>query len=296
MKRFLTTGLVGAMLCFSMTAQAQFYGKYEDLPTLGQTRTAAVNHNAEVRVDQRLNLVIPPDIAFKDSTGKDLTTKEIFSEKPSLLLMVFYKCAGVCTTELNSMIKTVKNMNDANVGRDFNVVVVSIDPTEGPDMAAQKKEQLLDLYARRGTDEGFKFLTGTQENIKKLADEVGFHYVRDPKTGAITHPAAMMVVSPNRRLTRYFVSQEYDAKPVLLALKDSKEDKVGQRDIIAQIICCVNVDPLTGERSLDVMKALRLAGIATLLILGTSIVVMNRKNNKHETAAEPSAASEDGQE
>ena len=274
-------------LCAAVLAvagQAQFYGKYEDFPKVGQGRVPAVNTNAEIRVDQKLNTVISDDIVFTNSEGKKVTTGELFSEKPTLLLMVFYQCSGVCTTELNNLVKTVTGMKKDDVGDLFNIVVVSIDPTETPALAAGKKEVYTDLYARRGTDDGWKFVVGEDKSIKQLAKEVGFHYIRDEVNGNITHPAALMVVSPNRKLTRYFVSQEYDARPVLLALKDAKEDKVGERDSFSTFISCVNVDPLTGKRSLNIMKILRLAGIATLLSFGAYVIVMTKKHKFNANA------------
>lgn len=257
-------------------ASAQFYGKYEDMPKVGSGRIAAVNSNAEIRVEQKLNTIIPGDLKFTNQDGELKTTAEMFTGKPTLLLMVFYSCSGICTTELNSLVKIARNMKKENVGEDFNIVVVSIDPTETAELAALKKESYTDVYDRRGTDEGWQFYVGQEDQIRALAKSVGFYYVRDESTGNITHPASLMVVSPERRMTRYFLTQEYDVRPVLIALDDAREDKVGPRDTFASFLSCVNVDPLTGKRSLDVMKALRLAGIATLLILGTSIVIMNR--------------------
>ncbi len=276
--------MLGAMV-FGLVAlsPAQFYGKYDDMPSIGQGRVPAMgNVNAEIRVDQKLNTVVSDDIVFKDSDGKTRTTGELFSDKPTLLLMVFYQCSGVCTIELNSLLRTLKGFKKDDVGSFFNVTIVSIDPSETPELAKQKKESYLELYDREGTAAGWRFLTGDAENIDRLAKEVGFSFYRDPANGNITHPAALMVVSPQRRMTRYFVTQEFNAKPVLLALKDAKEDRIGQRDDFASFISCVNVDPLTGKRSLDVMKAIRIVGILTLFLFGTSVLVMNRKSKVKE--------------
>lgn len=268
----------GLLIASFGAASAQFYGKYQDFPQVGQGRVPAQGGtNAEIRVEQKLNTVLSTDIVFTDSDGKRRTTGDLFDDKPSLLLMVFYQCSGVCTIELNSLLRTVKGMKKDNVGEDFNVTIVSIDPTETPELAAQKKQTYLELYDREVGADGWRFLTGDEANIDRLAKEVGFHFYRDPENGNITHPAALMVVSPERRMTRYFLTQEFDAKPVLLALQDAEEDRVGIRDDFVSFISCVNVDPLTGRRSLDVMKTLRLGGIATLLLFGTSVLVMNRK-------------------
>ncbi len=257
-------------------SSAQFYGKYEDMPKVGSGRIAAVNANAEIRVEQKLNTILPGDLEFTNQDGELKTTSEMFSEKPTLLLMVFFSCSGVCTTELNSLVKIARNMKKESVGKDFNIAIVSIDPTETAELAALKKESYTDVYDRRGTDDGWQFYVGKDDQIRSLAKAAGFYYVRDETTGNITHPAALMVVSPERRMTRYFLTQEYDVRPVLIALDDAREDKVGPRDTFASFLSCINVDPLTGKRSLDIMKTLRLAGIATLLLIGTSILVMNR--------------------
>lgn len=283
MNTWLKAGTLAFLLAGSVIAPAQFYGRYETFPEFGQGRVPAqggANPNAEVRVDQRLNAVISPDIVFTNDREERVTTGQLFNGKPSLLLMVFYECSGICTTELNSLLSTVKGMKKTDVGEDFNVVVVSIDPTETPRLAALKKETYTNIYDRRGTDDGFNFLVGDEENIDRLAKEVGFHFVRDRANGNITHPAALMVVSPNRRLTRYFLTQEFNAKPVLLALDDARVDKVGARDTFASFLSCVNIDPLTGQRSLDIMKTLRLGGILTMLILGVSMLVMNNRRHR----------------
>lgn len=275
--------LIGGVLLASM-AGAQFYGKYENLPTMGQQRTLSVNNNAEVRIEQKLNTIIPGDIQFTNSYGEKVDTSQMFGEKPTLLLMVFYQCSGVCTIELNNLVTTLRGLKKDNTGEQFNVVVVSIDPNETPELAAQKREMYVDMYMydqedkRKGSEKGWNFYVGDAGSIDRLAKSVGFYFVRDEVSGNITHPAALMVVSPKRRMTRYFVSQEFNARPVLLALQDSAEDKVGDRDIFTSLISCVNVDPLTGKRSLNVMNVIRLGGIATMLAFGISVFVMNRRS------------------
>lgn len=275
----LVIALVGAGV-----GSAQFYGKYESMPTMGQQRTFSVNGNSEVRVEQKLNTIIPGDIELTNSKGVKVMSDEIFDDRPTLLLMVFYQCSGVCTIELNNLITTLRGLKKDNSGELYNVVVVSIDPSETYQLAAQKREMYVDMYMydqeekRKGAEKGWSFLVGDEKNIDRLADAVGFYFVRDGETGNITHPAALMVVSPERRMTRYFVSQEFNARPVLLALKDAAADKVGERDIFTSLISCVNVDPLTGRRSLNVMNLVRLVGLATMLGVGVSVFVMNRRS------------------
>lgn len=289
------TSRFALVLMAMMTAgisSAQFYGNYDELPEIGSRRLSVNSTNSQIRIDQKLNTVIPDDITFTESTGKQVTTGELFSDKPTILLMVFFECAGVCTTELNSLTDAVKGINKEDVGDMYNIVVVSIDHSEKADLAALKKQTYTGIYDRRGTDDGWRFVVGDEKNINALAKAVGFMFYRDPANGQITHPAGLMVVSPQRRLTRYFLDAKFDSMPLLLALEDAKVDKVGERDSVSSWINCINVDPLTGKRSLNIMKALRLGGILTLAGLLVSVVMMNRNNARKEVKKTNSANTE----
>ncbi|MDI9636873.1 hypothetical protein QM565_14045 [Geitlerinema splendidum] len=163
-----------------------------------------------------------------------------------------------------------------DVSKLYDVVVVSIDPTETPDQAAMMRKDFIDSYNRPGTEDGFKFLVGDAENIDRLADEVGFRFYRDPKNGRITHPAGLMVLSPERRVCRYFLDQEFSAKMVQLALKDARDEVVGDRDDRPFFLACIDIDPLTGQRSINVMNTVRTGGLATVIVLIISVILMNR--------------------
>lgn len=273
MRLLLLVSLLGALVA---SACAQYYGtSSDDMPELG-TRRVPASARAGIRIEQKLSAIIPPDIEFVNEKGTKVTTGDVFSERPTLLLMVFYNCTGVCSVELNSLVNTVDGIKP-DVGDAFNVVVVSIDYDEGPELAAGKKETYTDIYNRSHTDDGWHFLTGTEANIKRLADAVGFHFYRDPRNGEITHPAGLMVVSPHRRLTRYFVQDKYDARPLLTAIEDSAADKVGLRDDSPFFLNCVNIDPLTGYRTVNVMNTLKTLSVVTVLVLAVSIIKMSLK-------------------
>ncbi len=282
MKHLARTLLTVTLALAASLAMAQFYGG-RPMTVPGQSRVARDMTNAGIRIDQRLNTIIPPDIIFTEADGNRTTTGNIFRDKPALLIMVFYNCVGVCVDELRNLTSTARGLRKEDVGKDYKIVVVSIDPNEGPELAATRKESYTDMYAREGTDSGWHFLTGSEESIQRLADSVGFRFYRDPKNGQITHPAGLMVVSPQRRLTRYFLSSQYEARPVLSALRDAAEDRVSGRDDRAFFLACVNVDPLTGQRSLNVLNSLRVAGVATVLILLTSIIVMTRNAKRRQS-------------
>lgn len=269
--------MFGAMTLAAL-ASAQFYSPPRGVvPGSGRIPAAAPS---SIRIDQRLNTIVPGDITFTRHDGVVEQTADIFKDRPAILLLVFYKCTGVCTVELQNLQRTVRGIKKDNVGDLYDVVVVSIDPTETPAQALQKRQEFLDIYKREGTEHGFRFYVGDAENIQRLADEVGFKFYRDPKNGNITHPAGIMILSPQRRITRYFIDQEYQAKPLLLALKDARDERVGEKDDRPFFLACVNVDPLTGARSLNVMNTVKTAGVVTVLVLAFSIFRMSRSGKK----------------
>jgi protein SCO1 len=275
---------VGLMAALVVNASAQFYSPPSRDLQPGSDRIPAAAPST-IRIDQKLNSVVSPDWKFKDQDGKDVTTGELMSERPTLLLMIFYKCTGVCATELENVKKLVRGMKKDNAGELYDLVVVSIDPTESVSMAKEKRQELLDDYKREGTESGIHYLVGDTKNIEGLADDVGFRYYRDPANNRITHPAGLTVISPKRRITRYFISDSFEAEPTILALKDARDERVGQKDDRPFFLACVNVDPLTGQRSLNIMNVVRTAGVATVLVLAFWIVSMNRTTKKQmETA------------
>jgi len=276
--RFFACVCLGAVL--ASAGSAQFYAAPKGVvPGSGRVPAAAPS---AIRVDQRLNIVVSPDWKFVDQDGKSVTTGDVFSDRPTILLMAFYKCTGVCSIELESLKKTIRGMKKDDAGDLYNLVVVSIDPREGPRDAKMKRDEIIEGYDRKGTDRGFKFLTGDMKNIQGLADEVGFRFYRDDKTGNITHPAGIMIVSPERRIIRYFLDQQYDAKPVLLALQDARNELVGEKDDRPFFMACINVDPLTGKRSINVMNAVRTGGVITVLAIIGSILIMNRSTKQKD--------------
>lgn len=269
--------------CVAMAAvtlsSAQFYSPPSKDMNPGSGRIPSTAPSS-IRIDQQLNRLIEPDLEFKNQFGEKVTTGEIFSQRPSILLMIFYKCGGVCSLEMENLLKTVRGLKKDDIGDFYNLVVVSIDSSESPTMAKTRFEQYRDSYNRKGTDKGMFFLTGDDKNIQALADQVGFKFYRDPANGQITHPAGLMVVSPQRRLTRYFLSDTFEAKPVLMALQDAEVEKVGARDDRPFFMACINVDPLTGQRSLNIMNLVRTAGVITVLALAVWIVGMSRAGRK----------------
>ena len=227
-----------------------------------------------VTLEQRLNQQIPLDLSFLDDTGRQMPLSSYFSGKPVILALVYYQCPMLCTQILNGLVISLRGMS-LESGRDFDVVAVSIDPTETPDLAARKKAEYLRRYAKSSS--GWHFLTGAEPQIRQLADAVGFRYAYDPHTKQYAHASAIMVLTPGGRLSRYFYGIEYAPRDLRLGLVEASENKIGSAaDQI--LLYCYHYDPSTGKYSAIVMNIVRLAGALTLVVFGSLLVWLWRRD------------------
>ena len=216
-----------------------------------------------IGLDQKLDAQIPLDLAFRDESGAALPLSAYFGSRPVVLALVYYQCPMLCTQVLNGLVMSLRGMT-LESGRDFDVVTVSIDPTEMPALAAKKKAEYLRRYGKAAA--GWHFLTGAEQQIKQLAQSVGFRYAYDPKTKQYAHASAVMVVTPSGRLSRYFYGIEYAPRDLRLGLVEASQNKIGT-PVDQVLLYCYHYDPNTGKYSAIVMNIVRLAGALTLLIL-----------------------------
>ncbi len=265
------------VLClFATVASAQFYPPKTSIqPGSGQRAMKA--SQSEIGVDQKLNDYIPMDLVFTDDTGKKVKLRELFKGRPVILMPVFFQCAGVCNLELTGMADALHQFKKDSVGRDFDVITFSIKPTEGPELAAARKMVILDMYNRRGAEEAWHFLTGDLATIKKLTDSVGFRFSFDDETGEVDHPAAAIVLTPQGQVSKYFLETEYPQQLLLDSIKEAAKGRVGIKVEDTSVWNCIQIDPLTGQRTLNIMKALNLAAMFTLVLLTVSVVYMTLK-------------------
>lgn len=271
--------LLMAAVAASAIASPQYFG-FKDPPSPGATRVATEANAADVRIDQKLGERVPTHLLFTDERGHEGTIGEFIGGKPTLLLLIFYRCEGICTDELNSLTRSLKGFKNETAGDLFNVLAVSINPKEGPEMARAKKDAYMDVYDKPGGDKGWKFLTGKEENIAALAESVGFKYRYEPENDNYVHPAGLMILGPDGTISRYFVTTEYPQQILLDSIRDAGKGKVGVRDDRPFYLACINIDPLTGRRSLNILNTLKVAGILTVVILATSMIVMSRKSHQ----------------
>jgi protein SCO1/2 len=242
----------------------------------------------QVGIDQKLDNQIPLDLRFVDEKGKSVQLKEYFGEKPILLTLVYYECPMLCTLILNGTLRALRTL-EFSAGKEFNVLTVSIDPDETPPLAAGKKEEYLGRYRRQGAERGWHFLTGEEDQIRQLADAVGFRYAYDPESGEYAHASGIMVVTPSGRMARYYYGVEYSPRDIRLGLVEAAEEKIGS-PVDQLLLFCYHYDPLTGKYSLAIMTFLRIGGVLTIVAMASLILLLLRRDRRQaETQAEAGA-------
>ncbi len=222
-----------------------------------------------VGIDQKLNQQVPLDTTFKDEAGKDVRLADYFGKHPVILVMPFYRCAGTCILEMEGLIR-VANAVNPSIGKDYEVVVVSLDPRETPDLAAIKKRDYLHDYDRPGAGQGLHCLTGTRESIQKLADGVGFRFFYDPRSGSPVHSTGLMVCTPHGKLSRYILGVDFAPRDLNLSLVEAGENRIGSLSEKFTLLCS-QYDPHSGKYTIAVMRVLQVAGCGTVLLLATYI-------------------------
>lgn len=253
------------------------------VPARAQTAGTLPEPLRGVGIDQRLDGQVPLDLVFRDETGKAVRLGEYIGAvpgRPTILALVYYECPMLCSLVLNGLLGSLKALS-FNVGDEFNIVTVSFDPRETPALAAAKKKEYVRRYGRPGAAAGWHFLTGEEEAIRQLARAVGFRYAYDAKTDQYIHASGIMVVTPRGRLARYFYGIEYAPRDVRLGLVEASANRIGS-PIDQVLLFCYHYDPVTGKYGLLIMNVLRLAGLATVLALGTFIAVMLRRDRRRK--------------
>ena len=229
----------------------------------------------QVGIDQNLNAQLPLDLTFRDEHGKTVRLGDYFGSKPVIVSLVYYRCPMLCEQVLNGMTAAL-NVLRFDVGREFNVVTVSIDPTETPDIAAKKKEVFLHRYQRPTADKGWPYLTGDQANIEQLAKAIGFRYVYDERTKQYAHASGIVIATPEGRLAQYYYGIEYSPKDLRLGLIEASQNKIGT--VVDQLLLyCYHYDPETGHYGAIAMRMMRIAGALTVVVLGGFIITMLRR-------------------
>jgi protein SCO1/2 len=239
----------------------------------------------KIGITQNLNAQIPPDVLFRDETGKSVRIGEFFRKKPIVLSLVYFDCPALCTEVLNGELRTMKAIS-LDLGKDFDAVTVSFEPKDTPALAKAKRDVYVGQYGRPGAVDHWHFLTGDQPSIDALTNAVGFHYAYDSSIRQYAHAAAILVLTPEGRIDRYFYGVIYPARDVRLGLVEASEGKIGTLTDHA-LLYCYQYDPMTGKYGVVVMNVLRAAGGLTVLILGIFMTMMFLRERKRSVSVPP---------
>lgn len=236
-----------------------------------------------VGFDQRLNQQIPLDLAFNDETGREVHLSDYFRGKPVILVLAYYQCPRLCTLVLNGLVQGMLEM-PFTAGKEFHVVTVSFDPRETWELAATKKESYLQRYGRPGGAAGWHFLTGKEDQIRRLADAVGFRYRFDPQQNQFAHASGIMILTPEGRLSRYLYDVRYSGRDVRLALVEASQHKIGS-PVDQVLLYCFHYDAALGKYSANVMLFVRCGGVITLLSIASFVWWLARGKRRTSRAA-----------
>ena len=245
------------------------------VPPPGRAASERIPLLKEVDIIQKLGEKIPLDLPFVDEDGKDVTLGKYFGVRPVVLALVYYECPMLCTQVLNGVYSSMEAL-PFTTGKEFDLVVVSFDPADTPELARKKKAAYFERYRRPGSDAGMHYLTGRQESITALTQAVGFKYVYDESIKQFAHPAAITVLSKGGQISQYIYGIEFAPRDLRLSLIDAGDGKVGTA--VDQIMLyCYHYDPTTGKYGVAIMALVRAGGILTVAILGISIFRNTRR-------------------
>jgi protein SCO1/2 len=282
----------GAMvLCLSAATPL-----FAQVSSYGDKQTGPVNDKPPaildgVGIDQRLNTQLPLNLTFTDDAGQQVALSSYFGKRPAILALVYYRCPMLCSEELDGLTSALEMVRYIP-GKDFNIVVVSIDPTEGTDLAAAKKREYLKRYGRPETANGWHFLTGTQPNIDALTQATGFRYVKLKVPGSslmqYAHASSIQIVTPEGKLAQYYMGVEYSPKDMMLGLNEASSNRIGS-PVENILTYCYHYDPTTNKHDLIISRVVQLGGFFTLVLLGGFMLVMFRRDLRHDHEIDPAA-------
>lgn len=269
-----------AVLTPSLLAQVSRYDEKQMAPVSDKPPAIL----SGVGIAQRLNEQLPLGLTFTDDQGKQVQLASYFGKRPAILALVYYQCPMLCSEELNGLTGALQMVKFVP-GRDFDVIVVSIDPTEGTDLAAAKKRIYLKRYGHPETAAGWHFMTGTQANIDELTKAVGFGYVKIPgpdgKLTQFAHASSIQIVTPEGKLAQYYMGVEYSPKDMRLGLVEASANRIGS-PVDNILTYCYHYDPQTNKHSLIVARVVQLGGLVTIFTLGGFMLVMFRRDSRHD--------------
>jgi protein SCO1/2 len=245
-----------------------------------QSEVARPGILTNVGLDQKLNAQVDGELQFVDESGNQVKLSQYLGNRPVILSLVYYECPMLCTLVLNGVVRALRTL-EFSAGQEFEVLTISIDPGETPELALAKKTQYMENYARPGADTGWHFLTGREDQISQLAETVGFRYTYDENSDEYAHASGIMVLTPEGRVARYFYGVEYSPRDLRLGLVEASDNKIGS-PVDQILLFCYHYDPTKGKYSVAIMSFLRLAGVGTVLAIAGFLFLMIRRDRRRE--------------
>jgi protein SCO1/2 len=237
----------------------------------------------DIGFDQKLGDAVPLDLAFHDEAGKTVHLRDYFGKRPVVLSLVYFNCPMLCGMTTDGLVRSLRALR-LSAGTDFDVLSVSFDPRETPEMASEKKGPVMRQYSRAGAADGWHFLTGDKESIDALTKAVGFRYVWDAEQKQFAHATGILVLTPQGRIARYFFGIEYPAKDLRLGLIEASGEKIG--NVVDQLLLlCYHYDPKSGRYTAAVTRIVRGAGAATLVAVAGLVVTLLWREKRRTGAA-----------
>jgi|SRR5215213_8226689 len=271
-----------AVVCASTFAQkppgpsSPLYG---GRPSSGDPSTGLPVALRDVRIEQKLNQQLPLDLVFRDEAGQQVKLGQFFGAKPVVLAFVYYDCPMLCTQVLNGMVTSFRVL-PFQIGKEFDVVTISFDPRETPALAQSKKKIYVDYLPdrmRAGAASGWHFLTGDPATIEQITAAAGFQYRYDEATKQFAHASAIMLTTPEGKLSRYFYGIDYPARDLRLGLIESSANKIGS-PVDQLLLYCYHYDPATGKYGAVIMNVMRIAGVITMLGIVAMLLLLKGRS------------------
>jgi len=233
----------------------------------------------EVGFDQNLDAQIPLTVAFRDESGREVRLADYFGKRPVILVMGYKNCPMLCANVLAELTRSLRPL-DASIGKDFDLVYVSINPKETPEQADAQRRVYLKRYNRPGAEAGWHALTGDEAAIGQLARSTGFRYAYNARTGVYAHAAGFVLLTPAGRISRYFYGLEYPANELKPALARASASKIGA-PLDRVVLFCYDYDPASGKYTFAIMRAIQVLGVATALALGSYLFFSVRRDRRN---------------
>lgn len=253
---------LAALLALAVLVPASTSAQYANPPQRSTAASERPGALAKIGIDQKIGQQLPLDLTFRDEEGREVKLGQFFGARPVVLALAYYDCPMLCTQVLNGMSGALKTLS-FDAGKDFDVVVVSIDPRDNFRLAANKKAAYVERYGRPQTAAGWHFLTGTDASIKPLAEAIGFRYAYDANIKQYAHGAAIYVATPKGIVARYLLGIDFAPRDLRLALVEASNNQLGSvTDKV--LLLCYHYDPSVGKYGVAILNSVRVGFIGTV--------------------------------